>query len=536
MGKIVAKVGYLVKLYFIYESSSKEEVYITITSPSFKEYRVLAFNRGGNRWSARFVAQEDGEYLFKLLDKEAKVNITSSSEKISNFNYIKLSKDKRYLVDSQDKPFFWLSDTWWMALSSRLSWEDFVKLANIRRKQGFNVIQLVAGLMPDVDRFDERAFNSEGYPFDCDTGEINPAYFDEADKRVKYLVNLGFSVMIVGSWGYYLNIFGKEKMQEFWRYIVARWGSLNVVWCIAGETTMPYYLSKNRSLEQHDLKSGWSELAQYIRDIEAFGRLITTHPIESSIEEIDSSLLDINLLQASHNSFDSLQKGISLLEKEQSIPTIMDEINYEGILRGNGDYMQRLCFWSSILRGSKGFGYGANGIWQVNKENEPFGASASGANWGNMPYNDAIELKGAKDIARAKEFLKEFKWWELEPKNIDISPSPNPAFNISMAGISDTLRIVYIYEQLPPWHNVQYTIKNLKPNAQYKVYFWSPSFKSKIEIDPITTNNHNLCNLPTPPSLDEWVLVLEFEKSIQIKENLTPIKRIGNLFNNILSH
>ena len=525
--QIEGKVGELLEWdYFVKDivSTNSLELDILIKTPSGKEYIVPTFWRGDNRFSVRFIAREIGRYEVKLKSNINLLNSVVDSLLISQgvvFKPLKLSDNKKYLQKG-DKPFFWLSDTWWMALSSRLDFELFKQMADFRKSQGFNIIQLVAGLMPDMDSFDTRGANKSGFPWEENYSKINPHYFDEADEKIFYLFNSGFTISIVGSWGYYLNFLGEEKMKQHWRYLIARWGALDVIWCIAGETTMPYYLSNNRNLEQKELKSGWSELAKYIREIESFGRLITTHPIEASVNELDSDLLDINLLQASHNSFSSIQKGIELLERSinLNIPTIMDEINYEGILRGNESSMQRVSFWNSFLNGSKGFGYGANGIWQVNKEDNPFGASPSGASWGNTPLKKALYFQGAKDISRAKKFLEEFEWWNLEPKSSDIKPIPKPIYNISMAGFNKNLRIIYIYEQIPPWHNIEYKITKLNANALYNAYFWNPSFEQKINIEPIKSSNSGEITLPLPPSLDEWVLVLEFEKK---KRNSTSV-------------
>ncbi len=485
---------------------------------SYKEEVVIpAFYVGKNRWVVRFIVNDLGTYniLVKCSNvrdslNEQKHEVIVETSILKESKSLTLSSNKEYLSTKEGGAFFWLSDTWWMALSDRLDFEEFKKLADFRAKQGFNVIQLVAGLMPDMDSFDVRGKNSAGFPFKDKYSSINIDYFHEAEAKIRYLVDSGFTVMIVGSWGYYLNRIGLDKMKKFWRYLIARWGSLDVVWCVAGETTMPYYISDSRLKEKKNLKDGFNELTKYIRDIEPFGKLITTHPIEASFKEVDSSLLDINLLQSSHNSFDSVNKAISLIEesKKLNIPTIMDEINYEGILRGNGDCMQRVSFWVSVLEGSKGFGYGANGIWQVNRVSMPFGRSPSGASWGDTPYSCAINLKGAKDIARGKEFLSRFQWWQFKPKSIDISPEPKPKYNLVMAGIENSLRLIYIYEQLPIWHNIKYKIENLEPNAVYSLYFWNPSFDAEVVLDDLITDYSGSLMLPETPSLDEWVLVI----------------------------
>src|SRR3989344_1846965 len=78
---------------------------------------------------------------------------------------IRLSKNKRYLIDEKGKPFFWLADTWWYGMTARTSWEDFKTLVADRKKKGFTVIQTVVGVPPEVDIFSSHAANSGGLPF-----------------------------------------------------------------------------------------------------------------------------------------------------------------------------------------------------------------------------------------------------------------------------------------------------------------------------------------------------------------------------------
>src|SRR5687767_377773 len=56
---------------------------------------------------------------------------------------IEVSTNGRYLQTKDGQPFFWLADTDW-EMFHRLKREEIVKLAAIRKNQGFNVIQAVA--------------------------------------------------------------------------------------------------------------------------------------------------------------------------------------------------------------------------------------------------------------------------------------------------------------------------------------------------------------------------------------------------------
>ena len=139
---------------------------------------------------------------------------------------IRVADDHRHFAHADGTPFFWLGDTWWMGLTKRLSWpDDFQELAADRRAKGFNVVQIVAGLYPDMPAFDPRGENEAGFPWEKDYARIRPDYFDAADRRIAYLVDQGFVPCIVGAWGYHLPYLGEAKMKLHWRNLVARWGA-----------------------------------------------------------------------------------------------------------------------------------------------------------------------------------------------------------------------------------------------------------------------------------------------------------------------
>ena len=70
---------------------------------------------------------------------------------------LRVAADRRHFEHLDGTPFFWLADTWWMGLCQRLHWPpEFQQLAADRKAKGFNAIQIVAGLYPDMPAFDPR--------------------------------------------------------------------------------------------------------------------------------------------------------------------------------------------------------------------------------------------------------------------------------------------------------------------------------------------------------------------------------------------
>ena len=156
------------------------------------------FWAGNGTWRVRFAAQEAGHYSFTTVcsdtanrDLHARTGTLEVDKRASSHrNFVRVSEDKRHFQSADGTPFFWLGDTWWMGLTNRLSWPDgFQTLTADRVAKGFTVVQIVAGLYPDMPPFDPRGANEAGFPWETDFARINPAYFDMADLRIRHLVD-----------------------------------------------------------------------------------------------------------------------------------------------------------------------------------------------------------------------------------------------------------------------------------------------------------------------------------------------------------
>jgi hypothetical protein len=293
------------------------ELSAVFTDPDGEEKIAPAFWAGGNFWGLRYASHKIGRHRFQtvcsdesnmdLHDREGIIEITpyKGDNPLFRHGRLRVSKNRKYLEHVDGTPFFWLGDTWWMGLTKRLSWpNDFKTLTADRVRKGFTVIQIVAGLYPDMPPFDGRGKNEAGFPWEEDYTRINPAYFDMADRRLKWLVCNGLVPCIVGSWGYYMEFAGEETMKKHWHNLVARYGAYPVVWCIAGEATMPYYLSPvlgdRAKTNEYTMKvrSSWTRVARYVRSIDPYQNPITIHPTDEGRKMVDDpSVIDINMLQ-----------------------------------------------------------------------------------------------------------------------------------------------------------------------------------------------------------------------------------------------
>src|SRR5215203_5072582 len=108
--------------------------------------------------------------------------------------------------------------------------------------------------------------------------------------------------------------------------------------------------------------------------------------------------------------------------------------------------IQRFLFWACLLDGAAGHTYGANGIWQVNTPEKPFGPSPHGLSWGHRPWDEAMRLPGSLHIGLAKKLLERYTWEKFEPHPDWITPAQTPEnrLGIYAAGIPGQVRVVYI--------------------------------------------------------------------------------------------
>jgi hypothetical protein len=393
-------------------------------------FNIPAFWAGSNVWRARASFPEPANYTLSAISspsnqsfKNWRTNVTVTPYTGANSLYrhgpIRGTLDKRHFRHSDNAPFLWLADTWWMGFSRRLHWGEFQQLTADRVAKGFNTVQIVAGLYPDMPAFDERGLGEGGFPWTTNYSRINPEYFDAADRRIQHLCDNGLMPCIVGAWGYHLPWLGVDRMKKHWRYLIARWGAYPVVWCVAGEAAMPYYLAENKERDRAFQIKGWTEIARYIRETDGFDRLVTIHPTDFSRSQVeDSKVIDFEMLQTGHsdrasipNTIDALRKSVRL---EPPMPVINSEVCYEGIGGTCHDDVQRFFVWTCLLSGAAGHTYGANGIWQVNRREQPYGKSPHGGNWGTTPWDDAMKLPGSRQTGLAKRLLERFEWWKFE--------------------------------------------------------------------------------------------------------------------------
>lgn len=420
-------------------------------------WRVPTFWRGGNAWTVRFAPPSPGKFFYHLESSDrhnpdlnghgGQVIITPyrGNNDLLRHGMIRVSSNHRYFEQTDGTPFFWLGDTWWSGLSTRLSWEDFQQLTNDRKAKGFTVVQLVAGLVPtgeEVAPIDPGDRDEGGAVWDKGFKQINPAYFDYADRRLQILLESGIVPAIVGGWRGVLAQMGTVQMKKHWRYIIARYGAYPVFWIAGGEVfdPPPAIEGKLKDTPLFPLLKalGWTDVVRYIRATDPYHHPLTVHecdpPYDSSIQ--DESLTDFDMFQAGHHSWPSVATEVALLDTHYSRvdvikPLVVGEVGYEELGGSQLEDFQRMAYWLGMLNGAAGQSYGAVGTWMSYTADKPI----ERVKFSFMTWREGMRLPGSQQIGLGASLLRQFEWWKFEPHPEWVAPrgttllEPHHGFN-----------------------------------------------------------------------------------------------------------
>jgi hypothetical protein len=511
---------------------------ILFTDPNGTELRVPAFWAGGDKWKARYASPVVGTHRYRTECSAAddkglhgatgmiEIKPYTGDNPLYAHGPLRIASDRRHFEHADGTPFFWLGDTWWMGLCHRLHWPEDVKTLTADRKaKGFNVVQIVAGLYPDMPPFDPRGANEAGFPWEEKFARIRPEYFEAADERIRYLVDQGFAPCIVGAWGYFIPLMGVEKAEKHWRYLIARYGALPVIWCAAGEANLPYYLAKGFPYDDRQQVKDWTQVMQYIRGADPFHRPLTIHPtgigrLSARNATDDAALLDFDMLQTPHGQRDAVEPTIRTVRESYADKPVMPVINGEAAYEMLGDSLPtqwtRQMFWLCMTHGAAGHTYGANGIWQCNRQGQPHGPSPhhqGGDGYGRIPWDEAMNLPGSRQMGIGKKLFERFAWQQFTPhpewatyhKEDAVPPSYGPY----AVGIPQQIRIIYA----PELHAVD--VLQLEPEAAYRAEVMDPASGKITSLGAVAPNANGEWTAEKPASdsdAEDWVLILEREK------------------------
>jgi hypothetical protein len=302
---------------------------------------------------------------------------------------LRVSDSGRYLERSDGVPFFWMADVAWSLY--RLAPYEVQRYMAVRAAMGFTVIQgpVVLGSSDQTDYAGR---------VNDDPASLNAAWMKHIDFIVDAAARHGLYVAPVLMWGTWNQQITAEQAAAYGDAIGRRYaGARNIAaFIVAGESNYP---SDNDP-------AIWDAVAEALARADGGGHLITTHPKwfgglngqSSGGWFHDASWLDLNLIQSSlfgdcsnqrdHPHYAGVHNWLIVENDYQRLPakpTLDAEATFEQA-QPPGTYPNQTCdvdqprwddfgvrrraYWS-VFAGGCGHGYGANGVFQFHKIDDP---------------------------------------------------------------------------------------------------------------------------------------------------------------------
>ncbi len=164
-----------------------------------------------------------------------------------------------------------------------------------------------------------------------------------------------------------------------------------------------------------------NDTAHHIKKTDPFHRLLTVHPGgwgkrygdggSGGFKPIpDMILIDFFMTQSGgHEEVKGIWPVVSSIstarKRYPDRPAMLGESLFEGMHGASKERIQRAMFWGCMLSGAAGHCYGADGIWQFNRQEAPFGKSPFGNTWGYATWQEAACWLGSKHIGIGKQLL-----------------------------------------------------------------------------------------------------------------------------------
>jgi hypothetical protein len=471
-----------------------------VTRPDGAKLRIPGFWAGGKRWCFRYSSNAAGTHGYRTECSDAantalhgaagKIEVTPAvgDNPLYLHGPIHVANDRRHFEHIDGTPFFWLGDTWWKGLCKRLTWEGFQEIAADRKAKGFSVVQIVCGVYPDEHLFEPSWENEGGKPYLTQSySEVNPAYFEYADRRIKCLVEAGMVPAIVGGWGRSgcdgMAMAGLDGMERHWRNLIARYGAYPTVWILGGESA----------------GGEWTELARYVRKTDPYHRATTIHALKSARKCLtEEMVIDFDMLQTGHGNWNAAHATIpqvrTACESIPRLPVVVGECCYEGHMQNAFPDVQRYLFWGDLLSGAAGHTYGAAGVWHMGVEGDP--GIRPVYDW--TTWKEGMNYPGSAQLALNKKLLEKYPWWRFEPHQEWVE-SPCIA-----AGIPDEVRFIY-QPKKPAYHWSGPLVMELDPQIVWHAFYFDPATARRFDLGLF----HGRTFRKKVPSPQDWVLVLE---------------------------
>ncbi|AQG81514.1 glycoside hydrolase family 140 protein [Spirosoma montaniterrae] len=338
---------------------------------------------------------------------------------------LNVSENRRYIIQADGTPFFYMGDTAW-ELFHRLNREEADRFLKRRAEQGFSVIQAVA--LAEFDGLKEPNPYGDVPLQNDDPTKPNEAYFKHVDYIVDKAAEVGLVIGFLPTWadkvfkdrwGKGPEIFNPQNARTYGRWLGDRYKSRkNIIWILGGDRN-----PRDGSLDA----ATWRAMAEGIQ--EGVGgadkALMTFHPQPNSVQDGGASKwfqadswFDFNMHQNGHCRDTPVYDHITTsYNRTPTKPTMDAEPIYEDHpvcfnakeLGTSNTLDVRKAAYLNLFAGAFGHTYGCHDIWQM------YSASRPAVNGPHVYWPEAMELPAANQMKYVRQLMESRPMLERVP-------------------------------------------------------------------------------------------------------------------------
>lgn len=348
---------------------------------------------------------------FSLMLCSLLISAAQSAKQSSIPERLQVSENRRFLVDQDGRPFFYLADTAW-EIFQRLDREEADEYLRDRVEKGFTAVQIMAlveheglrtpnvyGHLPLTDEDPTRPDVKDGPDND---------YWDHADYIIRRANELGLYVALLPTWGSFwhdkdLQRFTPQNARTYGEWIGHRYRDAKIIWVMGGD--------RNPENDYH--RDIIRAMAEGVRKGDGGNHLITYHPGggRGSADFFHHELwLDFNMRQNGHNHwYEIYAQTRTDYDREPVKPVIDGEpiyedhpISFDARHRGYSVAAdcRRAIYWD-LFNGACGHTYGHHAVWQFYKPGVRYPI-----NHPLMHWHEAIQQPGASQVRHARHLIE----------------------------------------------------------------------------------------------------------------------------------
>lgn len=320
---------------------------------------------------------------------------------------LRVSDNRRFLIEADGAPFFYLADTAW-AMLQRLTLAETERYLRDRAGKGFTAIQTVA--ISEFDGLTDPNRNGDLPLGDGDPVRPNDAYFAQVDRVFDLAEDLGLALALLPTWadkvgpslwGSEGEIFDPEGARRYGEYLGERYRDRSLIWVLGGDRnpTEPRHLAT------------WRAMADGLARGDGGRHLMTFHPqggATSATFVHDEPWLAFNMLQSGHHRRETPNHAMIAADYARTPPKpCLDgepcyedhPVDWKPEQGYFDDWDARKAAYWALFAGAHGHTYGANSVFQFWTGGDPgkFGA--------RRPWSEALDLPGAGQMRHARALI-----------------------------------------------------------------------------------------------------------------------------------